>query len=144
MKTFIFAVIILLLSLNSNAQNLPNETIFIKEYSPKISGEFIFIFIKITDKNPIPIHFTVYFKNKKIYSCKMTSPNYKIKFTKQNDGNIFVESINKGIYFSNDNFKIEKKAYTNDIYKLIAPNFLDITNQERYELLEDLSEKEHF
>jgi len=128
-------------SQKSNAQSFSDEKLFIGESSPKISGQFIFVFVDIADTVPVSTFFRFFFKENKILSCRMSLETYKIKYAKQADGNIFAECINKGIYYSSENYKIKKKVYPNEKYNLLAPNFLDMSNEERYKLLESLSKK---
>ena len=60
------------------------------------------------------------------------------KYIKKEDGNIFVEGL-RLLCYSSINFEKRNKLIPDDIYKMISPDFIDITNKERIKVLENLS-----
>jgi hypothetical protein len=60
-----------------------------------------------------------------------------VQYSKK-DGNILIKR-NKFLCYDNGNFINREKRISDSIYKMISPSFLEITNKERLEMLNELS-----
>lgn len=131
--------------LNSGKDNdFPiKEGIYIYEFAVKKPGHAYVGFIITNDTLAIQrIGYEIFFSKRGI--VKVDRGVYKgfipHKFMEKNDGNIFVEGF-RLLCFSSGNFKDRNKLIPDDIYKMISPDFLNITNEERCEILESLSKQ---
>jgi len=117
-----------------------NEVYFY-EYAIKSPGQAYIGFV-ITDSTSIiqNIRIKVLFSKWKIIKITMNSEpiGYSRTFTKQIDGNIFIEAIQL-LCYNDENFNKRKRLIEDEFYTMISEKFLLLSNKERLKLLHELS-----
>ena len=138
MKVFILFMILLNFCLNGGETNI-KDNIYIFEYSPKIYGNMIIGFTSIDSSSKVIITtYKLYFEDYEIKSIKKSLKIYNGEISKKENGDIILENENLKC-FNSSNF-LSNKKYSEDLYKMIDMNFLNLTNSKRYEILEKLIE----
>jgi hypothetical protein len=114
--------------------------IYIYEYSIKKPGQANVGFIITNDTSVVQkIDFKIYFSKgevEKVLKDDNIKGN-KYHYSQKENGNIFIEELNK-ICYSCENFISRNKLISDDIYEMISQNFLTMTNQERFKVLDSL------
>lgn len=122
----------------SQSYSTGDKSLYIFEYFPKIYGQAIICFIETQDTFALQTSFKVYYTKDRIIKVIKTVDCSIYKYQKKTDGNVYVYGLKEECY-SSGNFK-EKKVYSDDFYKLLSSNFLDIDNTERKSILNKLSQ----
>ena len=105
--------------------------IYIYEFAIKRPGRANLGFIIVDSNSYQDISFDVYFSKGKINKVNRTiSPVYS-------DDNIADRLGN--FYYSSDDFVKKYRLIPDNIYKMISPSFLEMTNKERLKILNKLS-----
>lgn len=142
MKT-LFLILFMIISCSNDNNHFPvtDEGIYIYEYSIKKPGEAYVGFITINDSLIVhDVCFTINFSNGRIKNVtkeeriKTKGHDYYIK----EDGNIFIEGFGL-LSYSSENFNTRNKLIPDNIYKMISPDFFNMTNKERLNLLCNLA-----
>ncbi len=114
-----------------------DKNIYIFEYPGKIYGQTIIGFFQTNDTFAEQIFFKITFTNEKIITVKKEIDNTKYKYLKKQDGNLYIDGLNL-ICFEEKIFK-NKMINTINFYNLLSKDFLDISNKDRLNILEQLS-----
>lgn len=124
-------------SKNNNVHVVEGET-YIYEYAVKKPGQAYIGFIVLKDSLIVQdICFTINFsegKIKDVTKAERIKSNTR-KYSKKENGNIYVGSL---LCYSSEGFINRRKLIPDDIYKMISPDFLNMTNRERLKMLDSL------
>ncbi|HOU97504.1 MAG TPA: hypothetical protein PLP65_01530 [Bacteroidales bacterium] len=121
----------------NNVQVVEGET-YIYEYAIKKPGQAYVGFIILKDSLIVQdICFTINFSDGKIKDVTKAEgiKSNTCKYSKKENGNIYVGSL---LCYTSENFTSRRKLIPDDIYKMISPDFLNMTNKERLKMLDSL------
>ena len=146
MKTLIFILLFMLTSCNKGHSQSPQEQIidgdvYIYEYAIKKPNQAHIGFI-IIDNDLIvqDICFTVNFSKGQVKNVfrRDNEITNTVQYSKREDGNILTER-NAFLCYNSENFIRGERQIPDYIYKMISSSFLEMTNKERLNMLNELS-----
>jgi hypothetical protein len=141
MKTLILILFMMAPCCNKdNNSCIKDGETYIYEYSIKVPGQANVGFVITDDTSVIQnIDFKIYFSKGKVEKVLKYDglKGGKYHYSQKENGNIFIEELNKLCYTSED-FISRNKLVSDDIYKLISSDFLNMTNKERLKMLDSL------
>ena len=150
MNTLIFILLAMLTSSNELEAQLPQTSIiegdvyiyiYIYDYAMKKHNQAHIGFIVINNDLIVQdISFTVNFSKGKVKNvCRRDHVVTKIlRYSKREDGNILTER-NAFLCYNSENFIRGERQIPDYIYKMISSSFLEMTNKERLNMLNELS-----
>lgn len=115
--------------------------VYIYEYALKKPDQAHIGFIIINNDLIVQdIYFTVNFSKEQVKNvCRRDKAiTNTVQYSKREDGNILIDR-NKFLCYDSENFISRQKLISDNIYKMIYPSFLKMTNKERLKMLNDLS-----
>jgi hypothetical protein len=104
--------------------------VYMYEYAIKRPGRANFGFIIVEGNSCQDISFDIHYSKGKINSVKQTVSSVCLS-----------NSITKKLgsfYYDSDGFAKKNRLIPDNIYKIISPSFLEVTNKERLEILKSL------
>lgn len=117
--------------------------VYIYEYAIKKPNQAHIGFIIINNDLIVQdICFTANFskgKLKNVFRMDVAITNTR-QYSKKEDGTILIEK-NGFLCYDSESFINRKKRISDNIYKMISPSFLEMTNKERLKILDELSMK---
>jgi len=124
---------------HADSTAIKEGNLFIYEYSAKIFGQAVIGFVVANDSNVVQdLGYKIYYDTQKIKKInRITKPEKLLyKYTKKSDGNIYIEKL-KRMCYNDKNFN-NNKRYSEQLYKLISTSFDNLTNKERFYIIEKL------
>ena len=146
MNTLIFILLAMLTSSNELEAQLPQTSIiegdvYIYDYAMKKHNQAHIGFIVINNDLIVQdLSFIVNFSKSKVKNvCRRDCVVTKIlRYSKREDSNILTER-NAFLCYNSENFIRRGKQIPDYIYKMISSSFLEMTNKERLNVLNELS-----
>jgi len=139
MKTLILILFMMTPCCNKdNNFSIKDGDTYIYEYAIKKPGQAYVGFIVLSDSLIVQdICFTINFSDGKIKNVTKAEgiKSNTRKYSKKENGNVYVGSL---LCYTSESFISRRKLITDDIYKMISPDFLNITNKERLKMLDSL------
>ena len=140
MRTLLFFLLMIVSSCEKESDfQIVDGDVYIYEYSRKNYGQAIVGFIITNDSFVVQdISFKIYFSDDKLKKVLKYNENKRLRsYVKKEDGNIEIEGL-LVLCCSSENFKKEKRD-SDEFYKILSDDFLNIENKERLRILYELS-----
>jgi len=120
---------------DNNIQVVEGKT-YIYEYAIKKPGQAYVGFITLDNSLIVQdICFTINFsdgKIKDVTKAERIKSNTR-KYSKKENGNIYIGSL---LCYTSENFTCRNKLISDDIYKMISSDFLNVSNKDRLKMLD--------
>lgn len=137
MNSLIFTLSIMITTYNkidyvSSQTPIVDDNVYIYEFAIKKPGRTNFGFIIIDGNMYQDISFDIHFSEGKINKIKKAVTPFYPK-------NNIIKKIGSS-YLSSEDFVRKRRFIPDNIYKMISPSFLEVTNKERLQILNELSQ----
>lgn len=137
----IFSLLSLVFSLNINdGTQAVNSNIYVYDISSKILGHSTICFALVNDSVvDKKIVYDVYFSaQNKIRRISKTEELINVSYTVDVDNNIRIKNSIYSAYTSENFSVVENRFNSNEFYKMLDKNFINMTNKQRLECIERL------
>jgi hypothetical protein len=136
MKTLVRFVLVLFILLNYKSA-LANGNLYVFESAAKVTGYMRIGFVEIIDSQADVALYTLKYSNGKIFSVKGPKKRHLHPYSISSDGNVYIEGLGL-IGYSYENYISKEKFYHDELYNMISPNFVTISNYKKLEAIKTL------